>query len=108
MTQTCQAPGGSLDYLKEWGVISYDWSNNAAVWHSDQPNDCDDKMLDQAAAARRAAPDTKIWVYRNLAQAYAEFTQIREKLEDPAYAGPCLIIFHQRLVCRCTRMQVGS
>ena len=52
MTQTCQAPGGSLDYLREWGVVSYDWSNNAGVWHSDHPNDCDQKMVDQAAAVR--------------------------------------------------------
>ena len=66
-------------------MASYDWSNNYAVWHNDQPNDCDQKMVDQAKAAKKAAPDTKIWVYRNLVQAYAEFTQIREKIEDPEY-----------------------
>ena len=37
--------------MKEWGVISYDWSNNAETWHNDHPNDCDQKMIDQAAAA---------------------------------------------------------
>ena len=87
MIQTCQAPGGSLDYLKEWGVVSYDWSNNAAVWHADHPNDCDVKMVEQAAKAKAAAPNTQVWIYRNLVQAYAEFVQVREKLEDPAYAG---------------------
>jgi hypothetical protein len=76
-----------MDYLKDWGVASYDWSNANAIWHADQPNDCDVKMVDQAAAAKRTAPSTKIWIYRNLAQAYAEFVQIREKLEDPLYSG---------------------
>jgi len=33
-------------------------------------------MVDQAAAAKRAAPDTKVWIYRNLAQAYAEFGEL--------------------------------
>jgi hypothetical protein len=85
--QTCQKPGTSLDYIRDYGVVSYDWSNNAATWHADHPNDCDQKMLDQAKAAKTHAPDTKIWIYRNLAQAYAEFGQIREKLEDPQYSG---------------------
>jgi hypothetical protein len=44
-------------------------------------------MLDQAAASKAHAPNTKIWIYRNLAQAYAEFGQIREKLEDPQFSG---------------------
>lgn len=87
MIQTCEAPGMDDSYLRDWGVVSYDWSNAASVWHSDSPNDCDQKMVGQAASAKRTAPDTKVWIYRNLAQAYAEFTQIREKLSDPNFQG---------------------
>eukprot|EP00935_MAST-01C_sp_MAST-1C-sp1_P002224 g2224.t1 len=44
-------------------------------------------MVDQAAVMKRIAPETKVWIYRNLVQPYANFRQFREKLEDPAYAG---------------------
>ena len=29
----------------------------------------------------------QVWVYRNLVQPYANFVQLREKIEDPQYAG---------------------
>ena len=29
--QTCQQPGTSLDYIRDYGIVSYDWSNNAAT-----------------------------------------------------------------------------
>ena len=44
-------------------------------------------MLEQAVQMKAIAPRTKIWVYRNLAQAYANFAQFREKIEDPRYSG---------------------
>ena len=60
--QTCQKPGASLDYIRDYGIVSYDWSNNAAVWHADHPNDCDQKMVDQAAISKAHAPETHIWI----------------------------------------------
>ena len=44
-------------------------------------------MVEQAAVIKKMAPDTKVWVYRNLVQPYANFVQLREKIEDPQYAG---------------------
>mmetsp|Transcript_46647 Transcript_46647/g.77151 ORF Transcript_46647/g.77151 Transcript_46647/m.77151 type:complete len:468 (+) Transcript_46647:131-1534(+) len=86
--QTCaSSPDQSLDYLRQWGIVSFDWSNLNSIWHRDHPMDSDVKLADIAARAAKAAPDTQIWVYRNLVIAYAEFVQIREKLEDPAYSG---------------------
>eukprot|EP00755_Sulcionema_specki_P024789 Sspe_Gene.1601::Locus_531_Transcript_1_1_Confidence_1.000_Length_1868::g.1601::m.1601 len=85
--QACNVSGGVAPDLPQWGIVSYDWSTDAGRWHADHPNDCDVKLLDQAAAAKTVAPDTQIWIYRNLVQAYAEFSQVREKLEDPQYAG---------------------
>ncbi len=97
--QTCQAPGTSLDYIRDYGIVSYDWSNNAAVWHADHPNDCarhtvltalsialvrltyfatgrctcagDQKMVDQAAISKRAAPDTNMCVHYTQPQIFA-------------------------------------
>jgi len=86
MIQTCaNSESDSLDYLREWGIVSYDWSNLNGIWHNDRPMDSDVKLVDQATLAAKAAPDTQIWIYRNLVIAYAEFKQIREKLEDPQY-----------------------
>ena len=74
--QTCaSSPHDSLDYIRDWGIVSYDWSNLNSIWHNDHPMDSDQKLVDSAARARKAAPDTKIWIYRNLVIAYAEFTQ---------------------------------
>jgi len=108
ITQTCQSPGQSLDYLRDWGVISYDWSNMASVWHRDAPNNCDQKVRGvlccvvlylrmllmcslqdgrPGGQGQEGGARHEDLVYRNLAQAYAEFTQIREKLEDRRYSG---------------------
>ena len=35
--QTCQKPGTSLDYIRDYGIVSYDWSNNAATWVRPRP-----------------------------------------------------------------------
>ena len=40
-------------------------------------------MLRQATQIKAIAPDSKVWIYRNLVQGYANFQQFREKLEDP-------------------------
>jgi len=88
MIQTCaNSESDSLDYLREWGIVSYDWSNLNGIWHKDRPMDSDVKLVDQATLAAKAAPNTQIWIYRNLVIAYAEFKQIREKLEDPLYSS---------------------
>ena len=44
-------------------------------------------MVNQAAQIKKLAPSTRVWVYRNLVQPYANFVQLREKIEDPAYSG---------------------
>ena len=43
--------------------------------------------LPQGCAVKNACPLAKVWVYRNLVKALPWFTSVREKLEDPAYAG---------------------
>jgi hypothetical protein len=96
MTQVCfgpsKVPGGSMvlnkstgAFLRQWGIVALDFESQEGIWGQHHPKDADVMMIDQAAAMKRIAPETKIWIYRNLVQPYANFAQFREKLEDPAY-----------------------
>lgn len=98
MTQVCfgpsKVPGGSVvlnnqtgAFLRQWGVVALDFESQEGLWGQHHPKDCDVMMVEQAAQMKRIAPETKVWIYRNLVQGYANFKQIREKLEDPLYAG---------------------
>ena len=97
MTQLCFGPtplGGiplnneSGQFLRKWGVIEIDFESEESLWaHHVGGKDADVMMLEQATAMKAIAPASQIWIYRNLVQAYANFVQFREKLEDPAYAG---------------------
>ena len=51
----CQKPGTSLDYIRDYGIVSYDWSNNAATWVRPRPEagtlpGCVDRVLYQVRA----------------------------------------------------------
>ena len=52
-----------------------------------RPKDADVMMVEHAAVMKKMAPNTKVWIYRNLVQPYANFVQLREKIEDPQYSG---------------------
>ena len=95
---------GMQDVIGRYGIVDYDWSNAKQVWVNAHPMNADEMLLQQAIISKAAAcPDTcggsdgcpyknacplaKVWVYRNLVKALPWFTTVREKLEDPAYAG---------------------
>jgi hypothetical protein len=88
----------------KFGIVDFDWSNMKKIWSNAHPMDAEELMIDQAKRQKAAlCPDTcpypagcpdkdscpqaKTWVYRNLVKAFSWFTSVREKLEDPAYAG---------------------
>ena len=77
----------SGEFMRHWGIVTLDFESQEQLWgHHKGGKDSDTMMLAQATQMKAIAPETKIWVYRNLAQAYSNFVQFREKLEDPAYA----------------------
>jgi hypothetical protein len=76
----------SSAFLKSWGIVTLDFESQEDSWGHHTPKDADVMMLAQAVQMKAMAPDTKIYVYRNLAQAYANFAQFREKLEDPRHS----------------------
>lgn len=100
MTQLCFGPGMGAPiltnktgaFLKSWGIVALDFeteegNSQHGGWSQHRPKDADVMMVEQAAAMKQMAPDTQVWVYRNLVQPYANFVQLREKIEDPRYAG---------------------
>jgi hypothetical protein len=44
-------------------------------------------QVEQAALLKAANPEIRVLVYRNLVKALPWFTSVREKINDPAYAG---------------------
>ena len=88
----------------KFGIVDYDWSNMKKTWANAHPMDAEELMIDQAKRRKAAlcpdkcpypagcpdkatCPQARTWVYRNLVKAFSWFTSVREKLEDPAYAG---------------------
>lgn len=75
-----------------WGIAVYDWSNAKQLWTNARPMNCDDLLTKQAEMVQAVDPGVpgeqpRVWVYRNTAKALNFFGSVREKLDDPAYAG---------------------
>ena len=78
---------GQMDpnFLGKWGVASIDWSNAHAVWANTVPMNAEELLLVQAKAIKAVNNNTKVWVYRNIVNAYPWMTCIRLIMDDPAY-----------------------
>ena len=70
-----------------WGIVDFDWSNGKADWANQKPMDCQERLLAQAQQVKARGTGTKVMVYRNLVKALPWYTDVREKVTDPAYAG---------------------
>jgi len=84
----------SIERALDFGIVSYDWSNNKAQWAKSRPMDCEERLSEQAerlVAARREKPgdgtNSHVFLYRNLVKALPWFSTVRTKLLDPAYEG---------------------
>eukprot|EP00039_Didymoeca_costata_P026535 m.16103 g.16103 ORF g.16103 m.16103 type:complete len:461 (+) comp5584_c0_seq2:76-1458(+) len=97
MTQTCFGPArispvGPLTnesgaFMRSWGIITIDFESQEEIWgHHPGGKNSDEMMVAEAVKAKSIAPETQVYIYRNLAQAYANFVELREKLEDPSYS----------------------
>jgi hypothetical protein len=71
----------------QFGIADFDWSNARGPWSTAQPMNCQELLVEQAAAVKAVNPNTHVWVYRNSAKALPWFTDVRTKLDDPNYAG---------------------
>ena len=68
----------------KFGIVDFDWSNQKNQWVNDAPMDCMEKLVEQAQLIKAINPMTKIWVYRESVAAQPWYTDVREKLMDPA------------------------
>ena len=98
MSQSCFGPArigaaapltnASGQFMKHWGIVTLDFESQENIWGHHSPKDSDTMMLAQAAQMKEIAPDTKIWVYRNLAQASAtSLAQTSHDLPSPPAAA---------------------
>jgi len=71
----------------EFGIISYDWSNDKLHWAAAQPMDCEERLTTQATATKQMNPNSKVFTYRNVVKALPWFSSVRKILDDPDYAG---------------------
>jgi len=71
----------------QFGVVDFDWSNAKQMWANQQPMDCEERLMTQAAMVKAVNPQAKVWVYRNLVKALPWFSSVRTKITDPAYSG---------------------
>ena len=71
----------------DFGLVDFDWSNGRSAWSSASPMNDQELLLRQAQAVKAATPSARVFVYRNLVKALPWYSQVREKMLDPAYAG---------------------
>lgn len=87
ITMQCNHSGwSSAARGAEFGIVSYDWSNAKALWAAAKPMNCEELLLQQATTTKSAGAK-HVFVYRNIVKALPWFTTVREKLDDPDYAG---------------------
>jgi hypothetical protein len=83
----CNSSGYLNDVPASFGIPSIDWSSSKLQWAAARPMDCSERLLTQALAIKASNPLSTPFVYRNLVKALPWFTEVRVKLEDPAYSG---------------------
>ena len=95
ITMQCNSSGwSSVERGAQFGIVSYDWSNNKVAWAAHKPMNCEELLWKQAQQTKQQAlavngnpSATRVFVYRNIVKALPWFTTVREKLQDPAYSG---------------------
>ena len=93
MLYTCNSSGiHNISEAVRYGIVSYDWSNAKKLWANSQPMDDAERLTRQAELVQSLDPgiqgeQPRVWVYRNKVKALNWFTSVREKLDDPQYAG---------------------
>ena len=70
-----------------FGLVAFDWSNAKTDWANQQPMDCEERLVVQAAMLKASNPQTRVIVYRNLVKALPWFATVRSLLENPQFVS---------------------
>ncbi len=88
ITMACNSSGPfDAALAAQFGIVSFDWSNEKAQWAAAKPMDCEERMAAQVSRVKQINPAAKVFGYRNLVKALPWFSTVRAKLEDARYAG---------------------
>eukprot|EP00040_Diaphanoeca_grandis_P013021 m.65878 g.65878 ORF g.65878 m.65878 type:complete len:539 (+) comp23614_c0_seq1:190-1806(+) len=71
----------------QYGIADFDWSNARDMWANQAPMDDGKRLITQAAKVKAVNENTHVWIYRNLVKALSWYSDVGEKLSDPAYSG---------------------
>ena len=74
-------------FASQFGLLDLDWSNAKLIWANSHPMNSEELMVQQAQELKKRNPASHQWVYRNLVKALPWMKTVRDKLQDPAYAG---------------------
>jgi len=72
---------------KGFGLVDFDWSNAKLEWSNAKPMDCQERLVHQAEIVKSTTPYAKVFIYRNLVKALPWYSEVRDKMLDPNYAG---------------------
>jgi hypothetical protein len=76
------------EFASKFGLVDIDWANGLELWSNHAPMDSEALMVEQARQLKLRNPAQKVFVYRNLVQAYSWFGgSVLDKLQDPQYSG---------------------
>jgi hypothetical protein len=86
--QELMSDGPFWPTIREFGLISIDWSNSKSEWVNTDPMTCEENLVKQAQLIKANNPlgaAQKVWVYRNTVIAYPWMTSMRKIMDDPAH-----------------------
>ena len=77
----------NLSDFEGYGLIDVDWSNAKSVWAAQQPMNCEEALVEQAAAIKAVYPSTRVFVYRNLIKALNWYSSVRYALDNSSFSN---------------------
>ena len=80
----CNSSGwSSYERGAEFGIVSYDWSNDKLDWAKAQPMDAEERLVYQAESTKSANERSHVFVYRNVVKALPWFSSVRHPTRSP-------------------------
>jgi hypothetical protein len=73
----------------KFGIADFDWSNGKVAWANQNPMDCEERLVVQAAQVKAIDNRTKTFVYRNLVRFVLDYVRVYSVLTPSTYSSRC-------------------